>query len=261
MGPITRSAPPPPRASTTGCSPSSPSSRPISPRKACRPTSSATRSPGGGKKRGDGAAFRARHGIATDAPILAVFPGSRHGELNRMLPIIAGTVERLAAQLPDLQVVVQVPEPLKIRLDVESSSWKTKTLVLDNGEEKRDLFAAATARARQVRHRRARMRARGAAAGRHLQGECAQRVDDSARDPDRLRPHRQFDGEARDHPRADPGKMQPAGARRRAAAPAHRQAGPAPSRSPPSPISPASSAPKRPNPPSDKAAKIILGSV
>ena len=97
------------------------------------------------KTRGDGAAFRHRHAIVADTPLLAIFPGSRHGELDRLLPIISKSIEKLAARIPRLQVVVQVPEPLKIRLDVEAAAWKVPALIFSNREEKKDLFAAATA--------------------------------------------------------------------------------------------------------------------
>lgn len=94
---------------------------------------------------GVGAAFRARHAIAVTAPVLAVFPGSRNAELDRMLPAISGAVTILSAQVPGLHVVVQVPESLKARLERETAHWPNKPLVLSNREEKKDFFAAATA--------------------------------------------------------------------------------------------------------------------
>lgn len=58
----------------------------------------------GGMDRGDGAAFRAAHGIAPDAPLVAVLPGSRAGEVARLLPVLAGTLRLLAR--PGLRLVV-----------------------------------------------------------------------------------------------------------------------------------------------------------
>ncbi|MFI5019953.1 MAG: lipid-A-disaccharide synthase, partial [Dongiales bacterium] len=52
------------------------------------------------------AAFRARHGIAAEAPLLCVLPGSRRSELNRLLPIFSETVRRLAARHAGLRVVL-----------------------------------------------------------------------------------------------------------------------------------------------------------
>ncbi|MBT3401177.1 MAG: lipid-A-disaccharide synthase, partial [Rhodospirillaceae bacterium] len=47
---------------------------------------------------GDGAAFRKRHGIAPDATVLCVLPGSRRGEVSRLLPIARETLARV---MPD----------------------------------------------------------------------------------------------------------------------------------------------------------------
>ena len=59
-----------------------------------------------GADKGDGAAFRGRHDIPDDAPLLCVLPGSRKLEIKYLLDIFSETVERLAAELPRLQVVV-----------------------------------------------------------------------------------------------------------------------------------------------------------
>ena len=97
------------------------------------------------KSRGDGEAFRKRHRMDQDAPLLAVFPGSRQGELNRMLPVIRTTIEKIHRILPTLRVAIQVPSALKARLEAETSDWMCVPLILTSLEEKKDLFAAATA--------------------------------------------------------------------------------------------------------------------
>ena len=40
-----------------------------------------------GVDRGDGPAFRARHGLPADATVLCVLPGSRNGEVRRLIPV------------------------------------------------------------------------------------------------------------------------------------------------------------------------------
>lgn len=97
------------------------------------------------REKGDGAGFRTRHGIAADTPLLALFPGSRKGELKRMLPMFRETVTRLKKDIPGLELLVQVPDYLRERLANETASWPVKTHLLPSSEEKRDLFAAATA--------------------------------------------------------------------------------------------------------------------
>ena len=54
----------------------------------------------------DRTAARIALGVATDAPVLAVLPGSRLGEIQRMLPDFADAARRLADDVPGLQVLV-----------------------------------------------------------------------------------------------------------------------------------------------------------
>ncbi|MCH7943952.1 MAG: lipid-A-disaccharide synthase, partial [Proteobacteria bacterium] len=51
---------------------------------------------------GDGPAFRRRHGIAADAPLIAALPGSRPGEVSRHLPIFGAALGKLAGGGPGL---------------------------------------------------------------------------------------------------------------------------------------------------------------
>ena len=97
------------------------------------------------KSRGDGAAFRTKHGIVANAPLLAVFPGSRNGELKRLWPIFRESITQLKAHIPTLQVVIQVPPHLVERVRAEVKNLTIPRLVLPNTEDKKNLFAAATA--------------------------------------------------------------------------------------------------------------------
>lgn len=56
------------------------------------------------RARGDGAGFRARHGLG-DAPVLAVMLGSRKTEVNRLAAPFAEAVQILAERVPGLRVV------------------------------------------------------------------------------------------------------------------------------------------------------------
>ena len=51
-------------------------------------------------------AARAALGLAPDAPVLAVLPGSRLGEIHRLAPAFFDAARRVAAEIPGLQVVV-----------------------------------------------------------------------------------------------------------------------------------------------------------
>jgi lipid-A-disaccharide synthase len=61
-----------------------------------------------GAAQGDGKAFRLRHGIAPDAPLLCVLPGSRAGEVRRMLPVFGDALRLLKDKYPGLSVVIPV---------------------------------------------------------------------------------------------------------------------------------------------------------
>jgi lipid-A-disaccharide synthase len=97
------------------------------------------------KSRGNGAAFRTKHGIAPDAPLLAVFPGSRNGEITRLWPIFKPAIEQLHQQLPNLRVVIQVTAAMIERMRAETKNWTIQPIIIPNTEDKKDLFAAATA--------------------------------------------------------------------------------------------------------------------
>ena len=53
-----------------------------------------------GADRGNGPAFRRRHEIASETKLLALLPGSRRGEVSRLLPVFGQAAERLAAIYP-----------------------------------------------------------------------------------------------------------------------------------------------------------------
>lgn len=93
---------------------------------------------------GDGPSFRARHGIAPDAPVLCVLPGSRSGEVLRLLPVFAETVDKLAPQFPGLHIVMPAVSHLIERVRAATAAWPTSVTVVD-GEQKADAFAAADA--------------------------------------------------------------------------------------------------------------------
>ncbi len=97
------------------------------------------------KSRGDGAAFRHTHAIPASAPLLAVFPGSRQGEITRLWPAFKEAIERLKADIPELRVVIQVPASVLPRMQSETHGWDIAPLILTNTEDKKGLFAAATA--------------------------------------------------------------------------------------------------------------------
>lgn len=91
----------------------------------------------------DGARFRARHGMAADAPLLLVLPGSRPAEIRLMTPVYEQAIARLKAADPALQVAVVVAGTVAADVTARVASWPFRAhLVLE--EQKYDAMKAAT---------------------------------------------------------------------------------------------------------------------
>lgn len=91
---------------------------------------------------GDGAAFRARRKIGPDAPLLGMLPGSRQGELARLLPVYAETVRRLRREFPALELVVPALPQWRDYLMLATRSWRVPVHLVMEEEEKKDAYAA-----------------------------------------------------------------------------------------------------------------------
>ena len=92
----------------------------------------------------DGAGFRRRHGLG-DAPILCVLPGSRKGEVRRLLPVFGETVARLIAERPSLRIVVPTVSSVETEVTAAVADWPGRPIVVGTIEEKHHAFAASTA--------------------------------------------------------------------------------------------------------------------
>ncbi len=97
----------------------------------------------GDAARGNGAGFRQRHGIAPDAPILLALPGSRRGEVTRLLPPYADAVLRLVLDHPRLVVVLPTVDTVGAVVEAAVAQWPVRTVVVRGTAEKFDSFAAA----------------------------------------------------------------------------------------------------------------------
>lgn len=94
---------------------------------------------------GDGPAFRRRHGIAAEVPLLAVLPGSRHGVVARHLPIFGAALGKLAASRPGLVAVVPTVAAVADEVARGTADWPVETLIVTGASEKYHAFAAADA--------------------------------------------------------------------------------------------------------------------
>jgi len=96
-----------------------------------------------GAASGDAARFRTQHEIAPDAPVLVLMPGSRRGEVTRLLPIFASALRLLAARVPNLVAAVAVAPAVAEAVQQAVAEWSPPPLVLTGNDAKYDAFAAA----------------------------------------------------------------------------------------------------------------------
>jgi lipid-A-disaccharide synthase len=94
---------------------------------------------------GNGPAFRERHRIPSTAPLLCVVPGSRTGEVRRLLPHFAAAVSLLKDRYPDLHVVIPVAPNVAERVKAQTADWPLPVVRVTNPTERFDAFAASDA--------------------------------------------------------------------------------------------------------------------
>lgn len=96
-----------------------------------------------GADQGDGARFRAAHGLTPDQPVLIMMPGSRRSEAPRLLPVFGRTLERLALREPALRPVVPVSVAVADMVRRATSSWPVQPIIVTDLADKHDAYAAA----------------------------------------------------------------------------------------------------------------------
>lgn len=89
----------------------------------------------------DGARLRSQLGIADDAPVLLVLPGSRPGEISRILPPFADAVAILKKARPDLQIIIPAAPTVAASVRDQAGAWAH---VVEGEAAKLDAMRAAT---------------------------------------------------------------------------------------------------------------------
>src|SRR5258707_2483626 len=98
-----------------------------------------------GADRRDAARFRARHGIAADELVLSVLPGSRGGEVRRLVPIFGAALRRLEGMLGPFRVAVPTVATVADWVSEAVRPWPGRPIVLHGAGDKYDAFAASRA--------------------------------------------------------------------------------------------------------------------
>jgi lipid-A-disaccharide synthase len=97
-----------------------------------------------GADRGDGDGFRRRHGIAPAETILCLLPGSRRGEVRRLLPIFGAALQRILPQHPGLRLVLPTLSHVAPLVRDFTAGWPVPVTILEGRDGKYDAFAAST---------------------------------------------------------------------------------------------------------------------
>jgi len=90
-----------------------------------------------------GDALRARLGIAGDAPLLALLPGSRTSEIRFILPAFRDAVVLLAKRVPGLVTVLPTVPHVAAKVRAATHDWPTPLHIAQNDADKYAAFDAA----------------------------------------------------------------------------------------------------------------------
>ncbi|MFL5298266.1 MAG: lipid-A-disaccharide synthase [Phenylobacterium sp.] len=91
-----------------------------------------------------GPRLRKQLGIAEHAPVLLVTPGSRPGEIERMLPVFEDAVNLLKGDDPELQVIVPAAPTVADMVKSRVAGWPHRAHVVEGEAAKLDAMKAAT---------------------------------------------------------------------------------------------------------------------
>ena len=98
-----------------------------------------------GAGQGDGERFRVAHGIPPDELVLTVLPGSRLGEVRRLMPIFAETLRLVEAQVGAFRAVIPTVETVAEAVAEGVRDWPGRPIVSRGDAAKYDAFAASRA--------------------------------------------------------------------------------------------------------------------
>jgi lipid-A-disaccharide synthase len=90
-----------------------------------------------------GQALRARLGIAPDAPLLVMLPGSRTSEIRQMFSTFRATLEILAKRVPKLVTILPTVPHVAARVKERAGHWPTPLHIVEGEADKFAAFDAA----------------------------------------------------------------------------------------------------------------------
>jgi lipid-A-disaccharide synthase len=95
-----------------------------------------------GADRGDGSRFRTANGLAADELLITVLPGSRNGEVKRLLPIFGAALDHLDSLIGPFRVAVPTVATVAAAVVGAARAWPGTPIIIRRLETKYDAFAA-----------------------------------------------------------------------------------------------------------------------
>lgn len=99
----------------------------------------------GGADGGDGKAFREKHGIAPETTVICVLPGSRRGEIKKLVRVFREASAQILQRHPGTVFVFPAVSYLEAYLRQQIGDWPGRTIVVATIAEKFDGMAASNA--------------------------------------------------------------------------------------------------------------------
>jgi lipid-A-disaccharide synthase len=94
---------------------------------------------------GDAGRFRAAHGIAPETMVLSVLPGSRGGEVRRLLPMFGAALREVEKAVGPFRVAIPTVETVADQVALGVRDWPGDPIVVRGDQQKYDAFAASRA--------------------------------------------------------------------------------------------------------------------
>jgi len=91
----------------------------------------------------DPAGLRQRLGIAPDAPVITIMPGSRRAEVRRHVPVLIETMKLLKQRLPKVEAIIPTVPSVAEQLKDALGDWPIPVHVVMGEADRRSAYAAA----------------------------------------------------------------------------------------------------------------------
>ena len=90
----------------------------------------------------DGDRFRSKFGFGREDRLLLILPGSRAGEVDRLMPHFGEATQRLMISRPDLRLVLPAADSVLERVEGQLTGWRHQPLVVYGESDRLDAMLA-----------------------------------------------------------------------------------------------------------------------